>query len=186
MKKFLAVFFLVMAANISVVSAAMLRVADVGVNEFVHSMANIIYDEKFQKEIPLLMTNAEKIENSEFPEIGKAAYVCQYGLKTSAAPEGEIIFFVDGEEKVSALKIVGYSEKAAENAGAVLAVSLNALGLTQADAEYLFNNLNGEDFVATSIVWSEEKQRCFVLMAGGRPQAAEGFQFVLMASDKKD
>lgn len=186
MKKFLAIFFIVIAANISVARADVLRVSEIGVNEFVHSIAAVIYSEDFQKETPLLLTNATKIENTEMPEIGKAAYVCQYGLKTAAAPEGEIIFFVDGEEKVSALKIVAYSEKSAENAGAMLALSLNTLGLRQADAEYLINNLSGEDFIATSIVWSKEKQRCFVLLAGGRPQAEEGFQFVVMASDKKD
>ena len=186
MKKFLAIFFLIMAANISTARADVLRISEMDVQTFVHSIAAIIYDEEFQKKMPLLMTNATKIENAEFPEIGKVAYVCQYGLKTSSKAEGEIIFFVDGEEKVYALKIVGYSNQAAENAGAMLAVSLNVLGLTQADAEYLFNNLSGEDFIATSIVWSEEKQRCFVLMAGGRPQAEEGFQFVVMASDKKE
>ena len=186
MKKFLAVFFILMAANVSLASAAMLRVYEGGVNELVHSIAAIVYDEQFQKEKPLLITNFSKFENTELPEVGKEIFVGQFGLKTAAAPEGELVFFVDNEEKVSALKIVGYNDSAAEDAGVLLLVALQVLGLSQADAEFLMTNLNDDDTLASSIVWSEERQRCFVLMAGASPQAREGFQFAVMASDKKD
>ncbi len=188
MKKFFTIFFicLAMAANISVARADMIRVSDVDVQNFVHSIANVIYSEEFQKEKPLLLTNAAKIENTEFPEIGKTAYVCQFGLKTATAPDGEIIFFIDSEEKVFAFKIVGYSNQSAENASVLLFIALQNLGLTQADAEFLINNLSDDEFLASSIVWSETKNRCFVLMAGARAQSAEGFQFVVVASDKKD
>ena len=186
MKKFLTIFFIVMTANISLASAEMLRISEGGVNELVRSIAAIVYDEQFQKEKPLLLTNFSKFENGEFPEIGKEIFAGQFGLKTSNAAEGEITFFVDNEEKVSAMKIVGYNNSAAEDAGVLLLVALQVLGLTQADAEFLLTNLNDDETLASSIVWSEEKQRCFVLMAGARPQAAEGFQFVLVASDKKE
>ena len=186
MKKFLVLFLIVMAANISSASAAMLPVAEVGVNEFVKSMADFVYSEEFQKKLPLLITNAVKIENTELPEIGAYSWACQYGLKTSSEPEGEIIFFVDGEEKVSALKIVCYSEQYAENAGVLFFVITQALGMTQADAEFLLSNLNDDEILASSVVWSKERNRCFVLMAGARAQKAEGFQLMLMASDKQN
>lgn len=186
MKKFWAIFLIIIAANVSTASAAMLPVAEVGVNELVKSIADIVYSEKFQKEKPLLITNAVKIENKELPEIGAYSWACQYGLKTSAQPEGEIIFFVDGAEKVSAVKIVCYSEQYAENAGVLFAVITQALGIRQADAEFLLSNLNDDEILASSIVWSEERQRCFLLMAGARAQSAEGFQFMLMASDKQN
>ena len=175
---------LVMAANTA--SAEILKVYDSDAQTLIKSIAEVIYTEEFQKEMPMLLTNAAKIENNEFPEIGKTAWVCQYGLKTSAQPDGEIIFFTDGEEKVSALKIVAYSEQAGENAVVLLFTTLKVLGLTQADAEFLLGNLNNNEVLAASNVWSAEKNRNFVLMAGVRPQAAEGFQFVLVASDKKN
>lgn len=186
MKKFLAIFLIIIAGNISSASAAMLPVAEVGVNEFVHSMAEIVYSEDFQKEKPLLITNAVKIENKDLPEIGEYSWACQYGLKTSSQPEGEIIFFVDGADKVSAVKLVCYSEQYAENAGVLFAVITRVLGIRQADAEFLLSNLNDDEILASSIVWSEERQRCFLLMAGARAQSAEGFQFMLMASDKQN
>lgn len=175
---------LTMAANVA--NAAMLNVSEMHVQEFIHSIADTIYTEEFQKETPLLLTNAVKIENTEMPEIGAVVWACQYGLKTSAAPDGEILFFVDGAEKVTALKIVGYAEQSIQDSVILLKVALKNLGLTQADAEFLINNLKDDEVLASSIVWSESKQRCFVLMAGGRPQAAEGFQFTLVASDKKN
>ncbi len=186
MKKFLAIFFIIVAANFSVARAGVIKISEIDVQQFVHSIAGVIYSEEFQKEIPLFISNAAKFENAELPEIGSAAYVCQYGLKTATAPEGEIIFFVDGEEKVSALKIVGYSADSAKDSVVLLMLTLSTLGLTQADAEFLVNNLNDDEFLASSIVWSEAKQRCFVLMAGARTQSEEGFQFMLIASDKKD
>ena len=174
----------VMAANVA--SAAMVRVSDDDVQKVIHSIADVIYTDEFQKETPLLLTNAVKFENAELPEIGNTAWGCQYGLKTATAPDGEIVFFVDDEEKVSALKIVGYSEQSAQNATLLLMVAMNAVGLTTADAEFLITNLNDDEMLASSIVWSNEKNRCFVLMAGARPQSKEGFQFMLVASDKKE
>ena len=186
MKKFLAIFLIIIATNISSASAEMLPVADVGVNEFVHSIAGVVYDENFQKNFPLLITNAAKFENTELPEVGEYSWACQYGLKTSSQPEGEIIFFVDKEEKVSAVKIVCYSEQYSDNAGVLFFAVTHALGIRQADAEFLLSNLNDDEILASSVVWSEERQRCFVLMAGARAQSAEGFQVMLMASDKQN
>ena len=183
MKKFWAIFFLITVVNISVARAEILPVSDFDVQKFVHSMADLIYTEEFQEERPLLLTNAAKIENTEFPEIGKDAYICQYGLKTATEPEGEIVFFIDSEEKVSALKIVGYSEQSGESATILLVTALRAAGLELYNAEFLLTNLSDNEFLASSVVWSDEMQRCFVLMAGARAQAAEGFQFMLMASD---
>ena len=174
----------VMAANVA--SAAMVRVSDDDVQKVIHSIADVIYTDEFQKETPLLLTNAVKFENVELPEIGNTAWGCQYGLKTATAPDGEIVFFVDDEEKVSALKIVAYSEKAGENAVVLLFTTLQTLGLTQADAELLINKLSDDEVLASSFVWSAEKNRCYVLMAGARPQSEEGFQFMLVASDKKE
>ena len=186
MKKFFAIFFILMAANISAARADVVKLSEIGVQQFVHSIAGIIYSDDFQKETPLLLTNAVKIENTELPEIGTTNFVCQYGLKTAAAPEGEIIFFVDGDEKVSALKIVSYSNETIQNPTLLLMLALRVVGLTQADAEFLVTNLNGEDFLATSVVWSNELNRSVVLIAGGRAQAVEGFQFMVMASDKQN
>ena len=184
-KIFLAgLIYILTAANIA--SAAMLNVSDDNVQNFIHSIADTIYTDKFQKEMPLLLTNAAKIENAELPEIGSVVWACQYGLKTSAQPDGEILFFVNGEEKVTALKVVGYTEQSIQSAVELLIVALEKAGLTRADAEFLLNNLKDDEVLASSIVWSESKKRCFLLMAGGRPQAAEGFQFTVMASDKKN
>lgn len=173
-----------MAANVA--SAAMLRVSDDDVQKVVHSIADMIYTDEFQKETPLLLTNAVKFENTELPEIGNTAWGCQYGLKTATAPDGEIVFFVDDEEKVSALKIVAYNEKAGENAAILLFTTLQSLGLTPADAELLINKLSDDEVLASSFVWSAEKNRCYVLMAGARQQSEDGFQFVLVASDKQN
>ena len=186
MKKFLAVFFVLMVVNISFAHAELLRVSEDGVNELVHKIADTIYDEQFQKEKPLLITNFSKFENTEFPEIGKEAWVGQFGLKTADKPDGEIVFFVDAEEKVSSLKIVGHSEQSVENASIVLFVTLRALGLPQEDIEFLMTNLNNDEVLPSSIVWSEKKHCCFVLMAGARPNSTEGFQFVVMATDKNE
>lgn len=186
MKKLFVAFFICSIITASVASAEMLRVSDDDVQKFVHSIADIIYTDEFQKEMPLLITNAVKIENTEMPEIGSIAWACQYGLKTESKPDGEIIFFTDSEEKISALKIVGYSEKSAQSATLLLLLSLRAAGVTQADAEFLLNNLKDDEILKSSIVWSKEKNRCFVLMAGARPQSEEGFQFALIASDKQN
>lgn len=186
MKKFLAIFFILMAANISAANAEVVKISEIGVQQFINAVTTIIYSDEFQKEIPLLITDAVKIENTEMPEIGQSAFVCHYGLKTASAPDGEIIFFVDDEEKVSALKVVGYSNEVIQNSTMLVMISLRVLGLTQADAEFLVNNLEGEDSFASSIVWSNELNRCIVLMASARPQAEQGFQFTLMASDKKE
>lgn len=186
MRKIFLTFLVFMLAASNVASAEILRISEMDVQKFVHSIANTIYTDEFQKKVPLLMSNAAKIENIEMPEIGSTAWACQYGLKTSAQPDGEIIFFTDNEEKVSAVKIVGYSEKSAENAGIFLFIVMKAVGLTQTDAEFLVNNLKDDEVLASSMVWSKEKNCCFLLMAGARPQSAEGFQFMLMASDKQN
>lgn len=186
MRKIFLVFLVCLMAAANVASAEMLRISEDGVQKFIGSMTGVVYNEDFQKEKPLLLTDAAKIENTEMPEIGASAWACKYGLKTATAPEGEIIFWVDGEEKVSALKVVGYSENSAESALLLLMVAMNAAGLTSADAEFLISNLSDDEVLASSVVWSKERNRCFVLMASGRPQAAEGFQLVLVASDKQN
>ena len=187
-KNFVLMFLVsfIMLANISAANAEVVRVSDIDVQKFVHSMADVIYTEEFQKETPLLITNAVKVENAELPEIGKAAWGCQYGLKTADAPDGEILFFVDDTEKVSAFKIVGYSEQSVENATILLILALSTTGLTQSEAEFLLNNLSDDDTLASSVVWSPEINRCVVLIAGARAQAAEGFQFMVMATDKQN
>lgn len=176
--------YFVMAANVA--SAEVMRVSDDDAQTFIHTLAEIVYDEEFQAELPLLLTNAEKFENTEMPEIGKTAWGCQFGLKTATKPEGEIVIFTDNEEKVYAIKVLGYYETSIQNTMTMLVMALRVAGLNQGDTEFLITNLKEDDFLSSSIVWSAEKNRCFVLIAGAQEQFPEGFQFVVVASDKKD
>ena len=186
MRRIFLAFLICIVMTTNVASAEMIRVSDDDVQTFIHSLTDIIYSEEFQAELPLLLTNAVKIENIEMPEINSEAWGCQFGLKTAAEPEGEIIFFTDNEEKVYALKVLGYSEASIQNAITMLVMSLRVAGLNQGDTEFLITNLKEDEFLASSIVWSAEKNRCFVLIAGAQEKIPEGFQFTLVANDKKD
>ena len=186
MRKIFLTFLICFVMAASVASAEVMRVSDDDAQTFIHTLAEIVYDEEFQAELPLLLTNAVKIENTEMPEIGNTAWGCQFGLKTATAPEGEIVIFTDNEEKVYALKVVGYSESSLQNAMTMLVMALRVAGLNQGDTEFLITNLKDDDFLSSSIVWSAEKNRCFVLMATGREESEGGFQFTLVASDKQD
>lgn len=186
MRKIFLTFLVFMVTAANVASAELLRVSEMDVQKFVHSIANIIYADEFQQKFPLIMSNAAKFENTEMPEIGKTAWACKYGLKTSEKPDGEIIFFTDSEEKVSAVQVVGYSKESAESAALMLLMAMHTVGLTPADSEFLVNSLKDDEILSSSTIWSKEKNCYVVLMAQALPQSDEGFKLVLMANDKNN
>lgn len=188
MKKLIVSFLvtILVAVNVEFAHAAVVRIAEVDAPTFIKAMNAAIYTEEFQKETPLIMTEPIKVKNEEMPEIGTTAYGCNFGLKTDSAHSGDILFFVDGEDKVSALKIVAYSDAAGAAAMNLLMTAAKIAGLTDADVEFLIVNLDGGNGMASSVVWSDSRNRCYVLITTDRPKPAEGFQLLLIADDKKN
>lgn len=185
MKKiFFAIFFtLIFAADNLTCHANLTRVADVGAENLYQTMQTFLQAGVKQTNMPLVAAKLFRAPGGDDSKYGLSAWACYYGLTTSSQPDGEVLFSVNGEGYVSALKVISYSSQKKDTAAIMLVSCLGAIGLTTEEAGQLLNNLEGNENILMSQVWSSAKKRTFLLMAAPRMQSNEGFQFMIAADD---
>ena len=170
MKKFLSVIILFVAAmmiNLSVSQARQVRVADVGAENFVAQLKQILYsndfrqflknDSTFNTVIYPILTDVVRDRNFDFPDRGLTAWSCYCGREDSVKADGQIIFSTDSSGYVFEILMIFPRESSSAQVGAhVLNEILSQINLTNNETGTLFK---------IGHVWSSYNSRVYAMNA---------------------
>lgn len=174
MKKFLSmiiVFVTAMMINLPVSQARPARFADVGAENFVAQLKQILYSNDFRQHLknnntfptviyPVL-TDVVRDRSFDNPGKGLTAWSCYYGRENSAEKDGQIIFFVDGDGYICEVLFIQRRKSSSAQAGAAVLMAFSwsmyeIVNLTSNELDTLFKN--GD-------VWSSHNNRAYATMA---------------------
>ena len=170
MKKFLSVIILfvaIMLINPSVSHAGQIRFADVGAENFVAQIKQILYsndfrqflknDSTFNTVIYPVLTDVVRDRNFDFPDRGLTAWSCYCGREDSVKADGQIIFFTDSSGYVFEILMIFPRESSSAQVGAtVFGAFFSAINLTNNETDTLFK---------IGHVWSSYNSRVYAMNA---------------------
>ena len=171
MKKFILSMMIALVAtmliNIPVSQARQVRFADIGAENFVAKLKQILYSNDFRQHLknnntfptaiyPVL-TDVVRDKSFDMPGRGLTAWSCYYGRENSAKEDGQIIFLVDGSGYIFEVLMINRRESSSAQVGAfVLMAFCSSMNLTGNEASTLVKNGN---------VWSSRNNRMYTTSA---------------------
>ncbi len=175
----LAIFFV--AANFSIGQAAAVRLADTNAESLLGVINTVLSFDTIQQKAAVVTTNLQRVDNAELAQQGMNGLGCQYGVKNSSTPKGEILFVTDSQGYVVAMKITNYGNDDTTAMGLVMAATFFSLGMNENEMDQILNNFKEEGALGSSSAWCSAKNRNIVMITNGGANA----QAVLVASDQR-
>ena len=168
MKKFLLSIIIALVAtmliNLPVSHAKQVRFADVGAENFVAQIKQILYSDDFKKSVnswekytvrPPILTDVFLDRNFDFSGDGLTAWSCYYGREDSTEKDGQLVFLTDGGGYVFEVIMIAHKTPSSAQAGAaILTAFLPLMNLTESEHQALYKNGN---------TWSSHNNRRYTM-----------------------
>ena len=167
MKKFALPMMIALVAtmliNLPVSQARQVRFLDVGAENFVAKIKQILYSNDFRQHLknnntfptviyPVL-TDVVRDKSFDMPGKGLTAWSCYYGRENSVEEDGQIIFLVDGNGYIFEVVMINRRESLSAQAGAAVLMAFHAsMNLTAVE---------GSTLVKNGSVWSSYNNRVY-------------------------
>ena len=118
------------------------------------------FSKAVQKDLPLVFTNVLRLQKLDIPERNLNAHMGTFGLTGRDKPDGSIIFYTNDSKSVAEIKIVkyDYNTDSKEVTAAIIAITLNSLGLNSNEVTAMLTNNS-----KVKNVWCASKNRRFLL-----------------------
>lgn len=167
MKKFVLSMMIALVAtmliNIPVSQARQVRFADVGAENFVAQLKQILYsndfrqylknDNTFPTAIYPVLTDVVRDKSFDMPGRGLTAWSCYYGRENSVKEDGQIIFLVDGSGYIFEVLMIHRRESSSAQVGSAICTAFfMSMNLTSNETSTLVKNGN---------VWSSRNNRMY-------------------------